>query len=128
MNILYIHGFASEYDPKSAKVECLRKLGTVTGVTVDYTQGYDSVRAVILDAILSNSIDLVVGTSMGGYMASHVSAGIPFVALNPSVSPSASLSKYLGGFVDYSGKTGVLTDDAVSSYPDFSTTAVGLIL
>ena len=85
MNILYIHGFGSKYDPEHEKIKTLESIGTVFGVDVDYTRGFRSCFETIMDVFLTGSVDLVVGTSMGGYMASHVGAesGTPFVAINP---------------------------------------------
>jgi uncharacterized protein len=126
LNILYLHGFGSEYNPASTKVAELRKLGAVFGIDLDYTLGFQTVLNQVQAHINSAGIDLVVGTSMGGYLASH--SGLPFVAINPAVSPSQSLNKYLGEFTDYQGVSKMLTIMAVDSYPDVCTTGVGMVL
>lgn len=129
MNILYIHGFGSAFDPESDKVRALSQIGTVYGVDLDYTQSFDLNRQLVADAIQEFQIDLLVGTSMGGYMASHCAAGLPFVAINPAIDPAQSLQRYLGEHVDHAGKPFRLELDQIQHLPKFSTgTQSGLIL
>lgn len=120
MNILYVHGFGSRFDPHSDKVVALSKLGTVWGVDVDYTQGFRHAIKTVSKAVIEREIDLVVGTSMGGYMAIEAAFvfGIEFVALNPACWPSTGLSKWQGSFVDFVGNQCFMSADAVASYPD----------
>jgi predicted esterase YcpF (UPF0227 family) len=126
MNILYLHGYASEFNPESDKVRALGALGTVTGINLDYTRPFDQVLSSVRLAVQSDQIDLVVGTSMGGFTASH--AGVPFVAINPAIQPRVSLLKYLGDFAGYNGQNWHLTADVVAQLPDFNTQGSGLIL
>lgn len=129
LKILYIHGFGSNYHPTKPKIQLLRSLGEVVGVDVDYCKGFDIAFQKVNDA--ATACDLIVGTSMGGFMASHVGAnlGIPFVALNPAVTPKQSLLKHIGSFVDYNGNKKVLDQKTVANYPDFKTVnGCGLIL
>jgi len=72
LNILYLHGFGSSFDPHKAKVAKLTELGTVTGPDIDYTKTYSDIKEVIENFIsnIPKSIDLIVGTSMGGWLAS----------------------------------------------------------
>lgn len=129
MKILYVHGFGSGFDPENPKVKTLGQLGDVVGVNVDYCKGFESAYDDVSNA--ANGCDLIVGTSMGGYMASHVGAskGIPFVALNPAVMPSKTLVRHIGDFVDYTGKQSSLSAEKVSSYPDIRMTdGCGLVL
>ena len=130
MKILYIHGFGSHYDPTHEKIQELEKIGDVVGVDIDYYRGYESAFATAHAAIKDNHIDLIVGTSMGGYLAAAVGtdAGIPFVALNPAIEPKTSLLKWEGSVVDYTGGQHYLTRAAIDSYPDIATTGAGLIL
>ena len=81
MKILYVHGFGSNYHPTKPKVQLLRILGEVVGVDVDYCKGFDAAFQKVKVAAMT--CDLIVGTSMGGFMASHIGAvlSIPFVAL-----------------------------------------------
>ncbi len=128
MNILYIHGFGSAFDPESEKVAALGTLGTVYGVNLDYTMPFEVTKELVTDAIQYHQIDLIVGTSMGGYTASQCAAGIPFVAINPAVDPALGLQKYLGEHVDHTGKQFQLRAETIRDLPKFSTVGAGLIL
>lgn len=129
MKILYVHGFGSHYDPCNNKVQALSQLGEVVGVNIDYCDGFEKSFDKVIEA--ATNCDLIVGTSMGGYMASHVgaAAGIPFVALNPAVEPQKTLQKHEGSFVDYSGFAKNLSQKAIASYPMVATSdGCGLVL
>lgn len=114
MNIVYIHGFASAVKPSHEKYDALAALGKVHPIAPDYTQALPNIIQAV-DAFCRNigRVDLVIGTSMGGYTAASIGnkLGIPFVALNPSIKPSLSLAKYQ---LDYPELKNVL-----NSYPDF---------
>ncbi len=56
MNILYIHGFGSNFDGTSPKVSALKTLGTVTGLDIDYTKSHDEIFESITNHIKTNSI------------------------------------------------------------------------
>ena len=130
MNILYVHGFGSNYDTTSPKIKMLEELGTVVGKDVDYSSGFKKVYAEIKDFALGNDIDLIVGTSLGGHTASHVGTnlGIPFVAINPAITPSVSLKDYLGTHNDFVGSTYTLREDIVDAWPSFLTGGCGCII
>lgn len=130
MKILYIHGFGSRFDPEHEKIKQLEELGTVVGIDVEYCKGFRNVFEAVLDRVLTDSIDLVVGTSMGGYMATHVSqeTGVPFVALNPATHPSETLQKWIGSFTDYAGRDHYLSENIVEGYPDVATGGAGLVI
>lgn len=98
MRILYVHGFGSKFDPSLPKVKELMKLGAVYGVDVDYlprdsVAPRNDVIKSIIEVVIAKDIDLIVGTSMGGWAAAVVgcATGIPFVAANPVLSPSKVL-------------------------------------
>lgn len=128
MKILYIHGFGSKYDPDHEKIKLLETLGDVVGVDLDYCDGHGRAIEKSL-AMVDDSVDLIIGTGMGGYTASFVSVetNIPFVALNPITSPSQTLEKWIGNFVDGTGRDHCLTEAAVSSYPDMTTEGNGIV-
>ena len=130
MQIHYIHGFASAFDPSSVKLQTLSRLGPVSGQTVDYTQPTDRLIERAIAQTNWDDIDLIAGTSMGGWLAAVLGTrlGIPFVAINPSVQPQLTLGKYLGPGVDYQGQLFELTAEAVDSYFDLPTGGQGLIL
>jgi predicted esterase YcpF (UPF0227 family) len=128
MKIVYIHGFGSRVDPGSEKYQALSELGEVVPIAPDYSKGYQTI--VTLVGSLASDAGLLVGTSMGGYLASRVAAhtGLPFVAINPVLLPRRTLTKYLGTREDYYGKTYTLTAETVSSYPVFAPSSKGLVL
>lgn len=131
MNILYLHGFGSEYNSASPKTKMLEKFGSVSGVNIDYTRGFTYVYELVSGICLREDIDLLVGTSMGGYTASHVGArlGIPFVALNPAVTPNVALHKYTGtDITDYTGRKYTLTSNVVDAYPEINTDGCGCVI
>lgn len=130
MNIHYIHGFASSFDPTSTKIQALSQLGPVGGQNLDYTRPTEQ----LIEAALANapweSIDLIAGTSMGGWLAAVLGTrlGKPFVAINPSIAPQNTLGKYIGSGVDFQGQPYELTEAVVGSYFDIPKTGNGLIL
>ncbi|SRR6056297_3361366 len=130
MKILYVHGFGSHYDPEHEKIQMLETLGTVVGVDIDYCKGFKNVFETVFEKASSESVDLIVGTSMGGYMAAQVGSesGTPFVALNPAVQPSETLQKWVGTFTDYSGHKRYLTEGCVENYPDIVKEGCGLVI
>jgi len=121
MNILYIHGFGSRFDPASEKVQILGELGTVYGVDLDYSQPFSELYAIVEQAILDNEIDLLVGTSMGGWTVAEIGTdcAIPFVAINPARNPRVALRRYLGTHTDYTGREYTLTEDVLTDYSPF---------
>lgn len=129
MKILYVHGFGSKFDPKVEKVVCLEKLGEVVGININYCEGFDAVYEKVKAVIMDNDIDLLVGTSMGGYMAGHLGTklGIPFVALNPVIYPEKTLERRLGTFTDYANRVCTLTTDIIDTYGGFAMGGCGLI-
>lgn len=130
MKILYIHGFGSRYDPDHEKIKLLATLGEVVGVDVNYCLGYGLVFDTVMNAVKDENIDLIVGTSMGGYMSAMVgnAAGIPFVALNPAITPRINLLKWVGNFTDHYGHEHHLTAMTASGFPDITTTGAGLVI
>lgn len=133
MKILYLHGFASAVKKSSKKYDELSKIGEVVPFAPDYPycQGFDQViKDTLAFAVAAGDIQGIVGTSMGGYTASHIAAQLklPFVAINPSITPSQTLKKYIGKHQNYDGSSYELKLTHVGSYPDFNTMARGLII
>jgi len=133
MIIAYLHGYNS-YFKQNEKVEALKMLGRVVGLDIDYNVGSDVVIDKVCDWAIKEDVDLVVGCSMGGWLASHVGSrlGVPAVMLNPAISPSSSLKKYIDvpeGEVDYGGYPMRAIDrSVVEAYPALSKKAWGLVL
>lgn len=132
MNILYLHGWASEFNPESDKIVSLGKIGKVYGKTIDYCRSFDEVRDEIKRFVIAHEIDMIVGTSLGGYWASVMGSllGIPFVSCNPSLNPAISMVSYEGEGTTYTGKSYNLTRDIIDTYSgnEFSMSGSGLIL
>ena len=116
--ILYCHGFASNFDPEKEKVRALSTLAPVEGVTVDYTLPPSQVFAAFSGAIVAPKNTLIVGTSMGGFFAAWLGCelGLPFIAINPAITPARSLRKYIGVGRTYYGTTFDLKQEVTEAY------------
>jgi predicted esterase YcpF (UPF0227 family) len=117
---MYCHGFASNFDPQKDKVKALSMLAPVQGVTVDYTSPPEKVFEAFAAPIQEPSRTLIVGTSMGGFFAAWLGSAfnLPFIAINPAVSPATSLQKYLGRGQTHFGTTYDLKREVVRAYQD----------
>lgn len=118
MNILYVHGYKAKFDINSPKNQSLSKIGTVYGIDIDFNDTYDYIIQQLIDALSKYDIDLIVGTSMGGYLANMLgtSTGIPFVMINPAIDPKGALTKYNH------------SKEVIDSYDPISYNAAGLLL
>lgn len=127
LNILYIHGFGSQVDLNSEKSVALRTLGHVSAFAPDYTKGYPRVMADLKNYL--SGTDLLIGTSMGGYLVSRLSSDIdkPYVAINPVIDVASSLQKYLGVHQDHFGRPFTLTENNIASYPEFLPSEKGMV-
>ena len=128
LNILYIHGFGSKVDPNGDKQVALRTIANVSAFAPDYSQGHKKVLADV-EPLLQQA-DLLIGTSMGGFLVSRLSeaTGKPFVAINPVLAPSAILGKYIGSHLDHYGRPFTLSAATARGYPDFPPSARGMVL
>lgn len=103
---MYIHGFGSSYRQTHPKVKTLEKVlpkylntydrpAKVMGMTIDYCN--DDIINVVKAFVIDNEIDLIIGTSMGGWTASHVgeATGVPFVAINPAINPRETMKRHI---------------------------------
>lgn len=117
MDIFYIHGFGSRFNPDSDKIAALSQLGTVHGVDYDYTAPYEEILVHLRRA--AGDADLIVGTSLGGYLAMRLGSllGRPYAAINPAIDPADGLRAYIGSGTDHYGVDFVLEERAVRSYP-----------
>jgi len=121
MNILYVHGFGSKFDPSSDKVRYFSKHGAVSGINLDYTKPLNENLEAVKNAVKSRHIDMIVGTSMGGYMSIKASGetGLPFIAINPAINPIKSLGKKMEG-VTFDGTPYKLSREALETYSPIS--------
>ncbi len=93
--ILYIHGFAS--CGNSNKTQLLRE--NFDGVLCpDIPVDPDEAIAFIQKLILDNNVDLLIGSSLGGFYAAYFAERfqIKAVLLNPSTQPFLTLAPYVG--------------------------------
>lgn len=118
MNIMYLHGWASSYDPNNAKSLTLNKIGSVFGTDIDYTQSPVVIEEIITDFVMDNEIEAFVGTSFGGYWAARMGSllGLPYVAINPLVQVHSALISKIGTDVDFAGNEYTLTEEVVDEY------------
>jgi uncharacterized protein len=122
LKIMYLHGYGSQFNPGSDKVKALQKLGEVDGPDIDYGKGQQHVTDQVVAFAWDKDYDLIVGTSMGGWLASHVCVRIcvPFVALNPATSPSQSLRKHVTTPTEYDGLVCHIDMETVLTYQDIN--------
>lgn len=123
MNIIYLHGLGSAVQESNIKYSILERLGKVYPLAPDYTWGLPKVIDYISEFYNQvGQVALLVGTSMGGYAASMMSAkfNTPFIALNPSINPSQTLQKYLDFYPD-------LTRQVIDSYQEFIPSDLGKV-
>jgi predicted esterase YcpF (UPF0227 family) len=146
LNILYLHGYEANFDLNSSKNIELQKIGNVIGYDIDYKNGATEI---ILEAVRfaeKEKVDIIVGNSMGGWLAAHVGCitGIHFLSCNPSLAPYYSFIKLIKDLEPYFPsseiKTNLLSDsdnysclyNACNSYiglnyPTFIPSNLGLI-
>ncbi|MDM0045265.1 YqiA/YcfP family alpha/beta fold hydrolase [Variovorax dokdonensis] len=102
-HLLYLHGFRSSPQSAKARVMARHVAQRHPGVTWWAPQLPPSPRAA-MDGILAGIRDwprdriAVVGSSLGGFYATHVAAatGCRAVLLNPAVHPERDLARYVG--------------------------------
>jgi len=84
MNILYLHGLESKLNPE--KREILERFGKVFSPDIDYHNNPDAIQT-ILDMYIGIDINTVMGSSMGGFAAYHVSNALsrPALLFNPAL-------------------------------------------
>jgi predicted esterase YcpF (UPF0227 family) len=102
-HLLYLHGFRSSPQSAKARQVAARVAAQHPGVTWWCPQLPPSPReamAMVMDGIAHwpASTMAVVGSSLGGFYATHVAQvrGCKAVLLNPAVDPARDLAKYIG--------------------------------
>jgi predicted esterase YcpF (UPF0227 family) len=118
--IMYCHGFASNFEPRKDKVKALSMLAPVQGVTIDYTCPPEKIFEAFAAELQGSTRTLIVGTSMGGFFATWLGSvfNLPFISINPAVSPATSLQKYIGRGQTHFGTPYDLKREVVQSYQD----------
>jgi predicted esterase YcpF (UPF0227 family) len=130
LTALYLHGYSASYDVNSEKVQSVKKVfGRTRGIDINYTAGFELCQAQCMAAIQHVKPDILVGSSMGGHMVTHLSAvtKIPFIAFNPAIEPSVTLRQFVGQTVEFRGKPYVLDKEIVDNYPDANYYGVGIM-
>ena len=131
MNIIYLHGFGSIANQNHPKVKELERLGTVKSIAPDYSKSFNEIILHVYSHCEIEQVNLIVGTSMGGWLASIISAldNIPFVAINPSLTPHTTLMKYAGQTIlTHGGHFATFFEDNIRMLPVFFGSNQGLIL
>lgn len=84
MNILYLHGLDSKLNPEKRQI--LEKYGKVFAPDLDYYQDSHAIKT-ILEMFQDVEINTVIGSSMGGFAAYHVSNALfrPALLFNPAL-------------------------------------------
>lgn len=101
MNILFIE---SDQSVSFKLYEALKTLGKIKTTLVDIADEPTKKLKLIFDnKVLENDINLIAGTDLGGWYASHIGAraGIPFIAINSiyCLSNNLTMAKNGCGFV-----------------------------
>ena len=95
--ILYLHGFASCGD--STKTKLLKKyFGDKEVLAPDLPVNPSEAVSLARKLIIEHDIDLIIGSSLGGFYASYFceTMGIKTVLINPSTQPFITLAPYVG--------------------------------
>lgn len=96
MNILYLHGLDGSLSDEKRKI--LSRFGNVTSPAIDYRNDKYSVSKLV-KAYENKCIDIVIGSSMGGFAGYHVSNALqkPALLFNPALAQRTILQE----IVDY---------------------------
>ena len=85
MNILYLHGLMSSN--KSQKTEWLKENHTVFNPVLNYNENSETIFKDLELLFEEHKVDVIVGSSMGGWLAYHLANkfNIPSLLFNPSL-------------------------------------------
>ena len=88
MNILYLHGLMSSHT--SSKIDWLRLEHTVHSPHLKYKEESQLIFSNMDQLCNTHEIDLIIGSSMGGYLGFHLANKfhIPSLLFNPSIAPN----------------------------------------
>lgn len=84
MNILYIHGLNSSLSPEKRSI--VEKYGSVEAPSIDYESHPDRIQW-LHDQYKDHKIDVIIGSSMGGFAGYHLSRWfkVPALLFNPAL-------------------------------------------
>ena len=96
----YLHGFNSDADRSSDKVQLLQTIGEVILLSYDSFATYDNILRSLIDSVQVDPHEnpVFVGTSLGGFYAAELGKhyGLPSVLINPAWNPYEVLAKFRG--------------------------------
>jgi len=125
--ILYIHGLnSSPVSQKASQLSAaLEKLGLADRLRVPALHHHPRQALIQLEACLAElGRPLLVGSSLGGYYATHLAErhGLKALLINPAVTPHRRFDGYLGPQTNlYSGEVWDLTEDHVAALAELET-------
>jgi len=143
MIFIYIHGFNSKGDLESKKLKELEKLGSIITLNYNSFDSYDSIYSdlekqfdKVTDKIFEEHYPdiAIVGSSLGGFWAARLANDFgfyfPTILINPSISPSQSLKRYVGiEMKNYkTGELKIMGKDIPESYPKLPKSPLYLVL
>lgn len=127
--ILYIHGLNSS--PSSLKASQLsalmRQLGREAALRVPALHHHPREAIAQLEAAIAElGAPVLIGSSLGGYYATHLAAkhGLKALLINPAVNPHRLFDGHLGPQTNhYTGETWELTEDHVAALAELEVPA-----
>ncbi|WP_249678152.1 YqiA/YcfP family alpha/beta fold hydrolase [Pseudomonas abieticivorans] len=128
-SILYIHGFNSAPASKKATqlVDVMQRIGLVEHLRVPALHHHPRQAIAQLEAAIAElGTPLLVGSSLGGYYATHLAErhGLKAVLINPAVNPHQLFDGYLGTQENlYTGESWELTHDHVQALAELEVPA-----
>ncbi|MGY4525407.1 YqiA/YcfP family alpha/beta fold hydrolase [Pseudomonas sp. TE21394] len=128
-SILYIHGFnSSPLSTKARQLEAvMQQLGMAGQLRVPALHHHPRQAIAQLEAAIAElGAPLLVGSSLGGYYATHLAEhhGLKALLVNPAVTPHKHFDGYLGTQRNhYSGETWELTNDHVQALAELEVPA-----
>lgn len=128
-SILYLHGLNSSPDSLKASqlTRAMARLGWSDRLRVPALQHHPREAIAALDALIAElGRPVLVGSSLGGYYATHLAErhGLKALLINPAVSPHRLFDGHLGPQTNpYSGETWELTQDHVDALAELEVPA-----
>lgn len=129
--VCYIHGAFSAYKPESEKVLGLKESFDVVGISYSMEKTFKENLMMLINFCEEESVDFVVGTSLGGLYAAEINdmTGLPAILINPCVEPQMSLSTIVGKQKNFTtGEDEDFTKELVKTYPNLAAISKGCLV
>ena len=99
MNVLYIHGANSVFDSNSERIKNMKldpNINEVYGFNHSFKISLDDIIENAKTILLEKDVDVVVGCSLGGYLASIIGGvfSLPAIVINPVYDIKLIINKY----------------------------------